>query len=230
MKLNQKLAGMLLCGSLVWAGCAENPADKVPAATVSETPAVTASSSPAPTAEPGGETPSPDATAAAVDGDVYAFAEGTVVGFVGSKVTGSHSGGFSKVTGTVTVPEGAIDKSVVELTIDMNSLYSDNEKLTGHLKDDDFFSVEKFKESTFKSKVIKKSDAGFDVRGDLTLRGVTKSVGFPATITMEGDSIKTEAKFAINRKDFGIEYAGKKDDLIRDEVVIHFEITANKKV
>ena len=129
MKKISKLAPVLLAGALLFSGCAENPADNVPAATVSSTPAATA------TAEPGGE----EAQATPVEGTIYAFAEGTEVGFVGSKVTGSHEGGFKKVDGSVTVPAEALEQAVVDLTVDMASVYSDAEKLTGHLKSDDFF-------------------------------------------------------------------------------------------
>lgn len=212
-----KLAAAILAGALLFSGCAENPADKVPSANVSSTPVARS-------------TPAPDATSATpVEGDVYAFAQGTEVGFVGSKVTGSHEGGFKKVDGSVTVPGGDIEKAVVDLTIDMTSVFSDDEKLTSHLKDGDFFDVPNNPTSTFKSTAIAKSDSGYDVAGNLTLRGVTKAISFPAQISVEGDNLTTKAEFSINRKDFKIEYNGKPDNLIRDEVVIKFDITANKQ-
>lgn len=221
MKKISKLAPILLAGALLFSGCAENPADKVPAATVSSTPAATATA----TAEPGGE----EAQATPVEGTIYAFVEGTEVGFVGSKVTGSHEGGFKKVDGSVTVPAEALEQAVVDLTVDMASVYSDAEKLTGHLKSDDFFDVANNPTATFKSTSITKTEAGFDVTGDLTLRGTTKAITFPAEISVEGDTVKTKAEFSINRKDFNIVYKGKPDDLIREEVVIKFDITANKQ-
>jgi polyisoprenoid-binding protein YceI len=58
------------------------------------------------------------------------------------------------------------------------------------------------------------------------LRGVEKNITFPATATMDGDAIKVQAEFDIKRKDWGIVYAGKADDLIRNEVVIKFDLTA----
>ena len=181
----------------------------------SQTPAVTASTSGTPVA--------------AVEGTVYKFAEGTEVGWVGSKVTGSHDGGFKTVTGMVTVPDENLEAAVVELTIDMKSIYSDNDKLTTHLKDEDFFAVDKFPESKFKSTKIEPAEGGdFTVTGDLTLHGVTKAISFPAKLSVEGDMLKTSAEFSINRKDFEIVYAGKPDDLIRDEVVIKYDITASK--
>lgn len=214
MKKRTSLVAAVVVAGMLATGCAENPADKVPSADV-KTPAVSASESATP--------------AAMVEGTVYTFAEGTEVGFVGSKVTGSHDGGFKAVKGTVTVPEEGLTGSAIDLTIDTKSIYSDNEKLTKHLKEDDFFAVEKFPEASFKStKVEAAEDGSYNVTGSLTLHGVTKEISFPATIAVEGEALTTTAEFSINRKDFEIVYAGKPDDLIRDEVVIKYDITANK--
>lgn len=219
----------LLGLGLVLAGCAKNPAASVPSAQVqSSTPIVAQSGAPAP-ATSTSPTEAADKAPTPMDGTVYAFAEGTEVGFVGSKPTGSHSGGFKKVKGTVTVPDGDLGQSAVEITIDMTSLWADNEKLQGHLASDDFFGVSQFPQTTFKSSSVSKEGDGYKVTGDLTLHGVTKTITFPAKIAMEGEALKTSAEFSINRKDFGIVYPGKPDDLIRDDVVIKYDITAGKK-
>ena len=64
--------------------------------------------------------------------------------------------------------------------------------------------------------------------GNFQLHGVTKSVTFPATIGVSADAITVESTFTINRKDFGINYAGPADNLIRDEVVMTLHIKAEK--
>ena len=61
------------------------------------------------------------------------------------------------------------------------------------------------------------------------MRGVKKSVKFPATITITPADVAVKAEFAINRKDFGIVYAGKADDLIRDDVVIKLDLKSARK-
>jgi len=172
----------------------------------------------------------PAAPAATVEGKVYAFAPDAEVGFIGSKVTGSHEGAFKTVKGRVVVPEDNLEQAVIEIVIDTASITTDDPKLTGHLKGDDFFAVATFPQATFKSTGLSASDGGgYTVSGDLTMHGVTKSISFPAAISTEGDTLKTNAEFSINRKDFGIVYKGKPDDLIRDEVVIKFDINANKE-
>jgi polyisoprenoid-binding protein YceI len=151
--------------------------------------------------------------------------------WVGAKVTGKHDGAFGSFSGTITVPEGKPENGNVTAEIDIASISSDNEKLTGHLKSGDFFEVEKFPKGRFTSTSIK---AGGDqgrthtVTGNLELRGVTKSVTFPATINVANDAVKVDAEFAINRKDWGIVYAGKPDDLIRDDVVVKLSLNGKK--
>jgi hypothetical protein len=124
-------------------------------------------------------------------------------------------------------PPGRIEAGQVKLTIDTDSLFSDSERLTGHLKSPDFFDVAKFPQATFSSSQIKASEGGgYEVTGDLTLHGVTRQVSFPATIEAGSAAVKAKAEFSINRKDFGIVYPGKPDDLIRDAVVISLEVNA----
>jgi polyisoprenoid-binding protein YceI len=67
------------------------------------------------------------------------------------------------------------------------------------------------------------------VVGDLELRGVRKSVTFPATIVVTPADVSVNSEFSINRKDFGIVYAGKADDLIRDDVVIKLDLKTPRK-
>ncbi len=227
MSLRYKFA-TLFFSAAVLAGCAANPADSVPKAGVSTPSASVASQSGTPSAPEANAsvTPSTSGTPVAAVGTVLPFAEGTEVKFKGSKVTGAHEGGFRKVTGSATVPDGDLTKAVVDVSIDMPSVYSDDEKLTQHLSSPDFFDVAQFPTATFKSTGISKSDAGYTVKGDLTLHGVTKGIEFPAELTLTGSDLTAKAEFAINRKDFSIIYPGKPDDLIRDEVVIKFDLKA----
>ncbi len=113
----------------------------------------------------------------------------------------------------------------------MNSVTTDDEGLTKHLKTPDFFDVQQFTRATFTSTEINpggEKGASHTVTGNLQLRGVTKSIRFPATINVTGDVASVESSFAINRKDFGINYAGVANNLIRDEVVLTLNIKADK--
>lgn len=152
------------------------------------------------------------------------------VEFVGSKVTGSHNGSFKEFTGNIDYA-GTPEKSRVNVIIDMSSVTTDDENLTKHLKTPDFFDVQQFTRATFTSTEIKPGGdkgASHTVTGNLQLHGVTKSISFPATISVTGDVATVESSFAINRRDFGINYAGAANNLIRDEVVLTLHIKADK--
>jgi polyisoprenoid-binding protein YceI len=156
--------------------------------------------------------------------------ENSKIEFVGSKVTGSHNGSFQKFSGEIDYT-GDPTTSSVSISMDTNSITTDDPKLTEHLKTADFFDVAKHPEAKFESTAIKPGGdkgASHTVTGNLTMHGVTKSVTFPATIAATEDAITVNTDFAVNRKDFGINYAGAADNLIRDDVVLKLTIRAVK--
>jgi len=150
--------------------------------------------------------------------------------FVASKVTGSHHGSFEKFSGEIDYA-GAPEKSRVSITIDTDSVMTDTPDLTKHLKTPDFFDVAKYPQATFVSTDMKpggEKGASHTVTGNLTLHGVTKSITFPATIAVASDAVTVESTFTINRRDFGVNYAGMANDLIRDDVVLTLHVRATK--
>ncbi|MCL2726152.1 MAG: YceI family protein [Polyangiaceae bacterium] len=172
-------------------------------------------------------------TAAAATGTAYKFdAASSKIGWVGSKALGSkQEGSIATFNGTIHLVDGAPEKNSVTAEIDPASITSESAKLAEHLKSADFFDVEKFTKVTFASTGIKaggEQGASHTVTGNLTMHGVTKAIVFPATIKVSGDQVLVNAEFAVNRKDFGINYPGKSDDLIRDEVLVKLTIAAKK--
>jgi polyisoprenoid-binding protein YceI len=152
--------------------------------------------------------------------------------FVGAKVTGKHDGSFEKFSGKIHLVDNDPLKSQVSVEVDTESVKTDAEKLTGHLKSPDFFDTAKFPKATFTSTSVKaggEKGATHTVTGNLDLHGVKKSITFPATIKVEGDTVEVSAEFAINRKDFGIVYAGMPDDLIKDDVLMKVKLKAKKQ-
>jgi polyisoprenoid-binding protein YceI len=157
----------------------------------------------------------------------YTVTEDSKVEWTGSKVTGSHDGTFEDVSGTITVMGGTPEGSKVDVTIDTTTVTSDNDDLTEHLKSADFFDVEQYPEARFVSTSIEPGDDGmYRVTGDLTLHGVTKQITFPADIEVTDSGASASAEFDIRRFDWNINYKGKADDLIRDEVVLRLDLRA----
>lgn len=150
--------------------------------------------------------------------------ENTKVLFIGTKKSGdSKSGGFKTVSGSIGVDGDAITS--INVVIDVDSLFSEAEKLTGHLKNEDFFSVKEFPELKFASTKI---DGHKDVTitGDLTMHGQTAGISFPATVAVVDGNVKLDAKFKVDRTKFGMTYTGQPNDPINADVEIEISVGA----
>ncbi len=121
-------------------------------------------------------------------------------------------GSFKNFDAKVTSSKPDFSDAVIELTADVNSINTDNEKRDEHLKAPDFFDAAKYNTLNFKSKSLKKvSGKNYKLTGDLTMHGVTKTVVldvvFNGTATHPYNK-KTVAGFkvkgAIKRSDFKI--------------------------
>jgi polyisoprenoid-binding protein YceI len=237
--MNTRLLFPLVTLSLLGA-CAPDPSRSAPAATVGEArpaeaaptegvEAAGAEGGEAAAAAEGGEAAAPEAAAPA-PGVTLSFGPntGSTVGFIGSKVTASHEGSFGDFTGTIELRD-PVETSTVSVTIQTASLVADSDRLTGHLKSDDFFSVEAFPTATFQTTgIAANAEAPYThtLTGPLTMRGVARDISFPATIAVTDTQVTATAEFSINRSDWGITYTGMADDLIREGVVIRFSIVA----
>lgn len=160
------------------------------------------------------------------------------LGWTGYGVGKSHAG-------TLTIKDGHVEMKGDQLvggtfTIDMASLKTgDSPRLEGHLKNADFFDVEKFKDATFKiSKVealagAKAGEPTHKITGDLTIKGKTNSETFDAIVTKDGKGFKAAGKAQIaDRTKYDIVYNSAKfktasalgDKLIEDKIDITLEI------
>jgi polyisoprenoid-binding protein YceI len=151
--------------------------------------------------------------------------DNTTITFVGTKKNGKHEGGFKKVSGSATVSDANPATLKIEAEIDCTSLFSDNEKLTTHLKAPDFFDVKEHPKATFKTTKVEKSDKGYTITGDLTLLGKTKPVTMPASVAVAGDTLTLTSEFKINRTDWGMSY-GK--GMIDDDVSLKLSVKAKQ--
>jgi polyisoprenoid-binding protein YceI len=215
-KSSDLLAALAVC---LLAGCSD-PADSVPKSSASD---------PAKTTTPPAAAADSSAAAATAPSQAgakqYVIRSDSTVGFTGSKVTGKHDGGFKNVAGTLTVEGGKITGSP-EIKIGMKSIFTDTDRLTGHLKSPDFFDVAKYPVSTFTVTSIAGTGPTNTIIGNLDLHGVSKSISFPAAVQIADDAVSLKATFAINRRQWNINYAGKANDLIRDGVIIRLDLKA----
>lgn len=208
-------------------GC-NNPADNVAEAQVNE-PAKPAAPEPAPAAAdtnaPAASTPAPAAAA-----KTYLISPDSKIDFLASKAIGGETpGSFKKFVGQLNVVDGKFSPEGSKVTIDVDSITTEKEKLTAHLKNEDFFDVPKFPTATFEATKIESmpEDATKqNLTGNLTMHGVTKSITFPVSLSVTDEAIALKSEFFINRYDFGMEYKGQADNMIRKEVVLKLDVKA----
>ena len=209
----KKLSTLFLASSLavVLAACQESEIDNKPAAEVSDV------SAPASETQP---------SANAVRADV--IKEKSSINFVGAKVTRDHNGKFNDFDGAIEYVAGKPER--ISFDIDLSSIETDTEKLTGHLKSPDFFDVAKYPRATFTSTSLTPAPAG-DVSGathiltgTLDMHGVKKDVTVPVKAEQTAEGVRATSEFTINRHDWGISYRGAADDLIKDEVLMRLDL------
>ncbi len=163
----------------------------------------------------------------------------------GFKPTGQHNGTLAIKSGTLfmkeNIPVGG------DFVIDMQSLKvldiqdpEYNGKLTGHLRSADFFDVDNHQEAKFVITQIVQSEANkptYTFTGNLTLKGITKSIGFVTDIITEGDTFTgSTPEFTIDRAAYDIKFKSKKffndlqDDFINDEIALVIKISGKKSI
>ena len=164
-------------------------------------------------------------------GDQYMIDKAhTRVGFaVKHMVLSTVRGDFKEYSGKIYFDENDVTKSTVEGTIQVASINTEDEKRDKHLLSPDFFDVKKYPEITFKSKKIQKQSKNYVMIADLTMHGVTKEVQVPFKVLgiindpMGNKRIGIEAKFKINRKDYGVSWSKTMDNgglVVSDDVTI----------
>lgn len=152
-------------------------------------------------------------------------------------VVSSTTGRFRDMDATFEIDESDLTKSSATVTIKTASITTENERRDGHLKSPDFFDVEKYPEITFKSTKVEKTDDGYMMSGNLTIKDVTKEISFPFEFNgfvNVGDSRKfgADASLTINRQDYNVNWSKSLDNgglVAGDEVMIDLHVEGNKE-
>ncbi|MEO8189109.1 MAG: YceI family protein [Acidobacteriota bacterium] len=162
----------------------------------------------------------------------------SLVGFRIRHFVSKVEGRFREFEGSATLDRQNPAASRVDLTIQAASIDTGAENRDKHLKSADFFDAEKFPTITFKStKVTLKGKDAYDVTGDFTMHGVTKSITIPVRHGGFLKAGKVEkagfevASFSIDRKDYGITWNRAVDAggvMLGDDVEINIQVEANK--
>jgi polyisoprenoid-binding protein YceI len=154
---------------------------------------------------------------------------------VASKVRGN----FTDFSGVITIGDSPED-SRVEATVQAASITTNNEMRDGHLKSGDFLDQEKFPTLSLKSTKLTATGSGdFELVGDLTIKGITKSVSFALEFLGEGPSMAPgvsvagfEARAEVDRRDFGVTFEGALENgslVVGNKIVLELAVEASKQ-
>lgn len=147
------------------------------------------------------------------------------IDFVGKKSDGEHKGGFKdfKVDAQANFDDPTKSSLTIEIVTD--SLWSDNEGLTSHLKNPDFFDVRKYPKIKFESTKIEHANEGeATIVGMLTMLDKKVEVKVPCKVDVSDSGISMTAKFKIDRTKWGMTYGkGKVNDDVEIEATMAFK-------
>lgn len=156
----------------------------------------------------------------------------------GKKVTGEHYGTIDLKSGNLEVENNKIKSGTFQM--DMTSIVNEdisnesmNNRLVGHLKSDDFFSVDKHPVSTLVIKEVKhKSGKTHSFSGDLIIKGIIHPVIFDSEVVIDGDKLRAKGKMEVDRTLYDIKFRSGKffsdlgDNLIYDTFTLDFDVVA----
>lgn len=163
----------------------------------------------------------------------------------GKKIGSYHNGNIQVKSGEVQTNNKG-EPTFIQVVIDMKTISNEDlkenpenqKKLIGHLSSDDFFKVEKFPESTFKSSQIKLKPGTKDqylISGDLTIIGTTKPVEFVVQLSSGKNSLSGTATLNIERLNWGLQYGSGSifksltaDKIINDNFELNLKLVAKK--
>ena len=154
--------------------------------------------------------------------DHYVVSSGYSIGFVSA----DPSGTFSSMSGDIYFSDADLANSKFNLSIDISSISTGNGMKNKKAQTAEWFNAAAYPKIKFISTKIIKSNDGYSITGDLTIKGITKSYTIPATKILSDNIIKFSGVFNVDRIAFNV---GKKSAVVPDKMKITYMIPATKK-
>lgn len=166
--------------------------------------------------------------------------ENSIVNWEANKkfVESGHNGTLNFKSGQFVVNEGQLVGAV--FVVDMTSIKNKDmegtdgaEKLEGHLRSDDFFSVEQFPEASFKLSSVSENESveySHTATGELTIKGITNEVSFPLNLSVNQDQLDASGELTFDRTKYDVKYGSDaffdvvKDKVIKNDVKLTFKV------
>lgn len=151
------------------------------------------------------------------------------VAFSISHLTNTANGRFTKVQGSLSFLKDKPDASWVEVSVDTASIDTGNRSRDSNLREAEYFAVNEFPSMTFQSKSFRKVASNkFMVTGPLVIKGRSKNISVPVTLTRTGTTwatgesvLRFQGSFTVDRTEFGV---GEASSLLGSEVTVKLDL------
>jgi polyisoprenoid-binding protein YceI len=115
------------------------------------------------------------------------------------------SGSFTGLQGNISFDKDHPENAKFEISIDANTINTDNSARDNHLREESYFDVKKYLRISFVStKIVRASNGTLTIFGKLTIKGTTKDISFPFTAISNNEGYIFKGSFSINRRDYGV--------------------------
>ena len=200
----------------------KEPAKPEPAAVKAPAPEPKEPAKPDPKPEPAhAKAPADDRVSYELDEDAF---ELNVTGY---GPFGDQTIDFFDCTGELKMVPGNPETSTFHGEIIMELMDNKHAKLLKSLSAKEFFDVKEHPEAYFSSSAVKKTAGGYEITGTLEIKGITKKIKYPATITETDDELRIEAEFRVLKSWWDLVYSATLLE-IKDEALIRLDLTFSK--
>jgi len=133
-------------------------------------------------------------------------------------------GRFQRFGGEVRIQDERFETATGRLVVQVASIDTANGMRDNHLRSEDFFDAQRYPEATLVVSGVRRDGERLAVSGELTIRGVTRPLTVPVTVTPATGTIRVTGELTLNRREFGIAYQSRLNP-IKDEVTVRFDLT-----
>jgi polyisoprenoid-binding protein YceI len=140
---------------------------------------------------------------------------------------GINTGGsFKGLEGDIQFDKTNPGKTVFDISINATTVNTGNDARDTHLRKEEYFDVARFPKISFKSTAVSAKGSGYQVSGQLSIKGTTKTISFPFKVSSDADGYLFEGSFQLNRRDFKV---GGNSMVLGDNVTVTLAVFAKKK-
>jgi polyisoprenoid-binding protein YceI len=154
---------------------------------------------------------------------------GGALTFSGEQAGEKFSGRFSRFDAKISLDPDKLAEATIVVTVDVASAATGDRQRDAALPDKDWFDAKAFAQARFESHQVTRTAAGYEAVGDLTLRGVSKTIRLPFTLAIDGRRAEAKGHADLRRDAFGVgqgQWAS--DEWVGYDVGVDFDLKAER--